>query len=281
MSTVPAWRLRNMQPTRQGLVAWDRFGTTGLPVVLVHGTPWSSFVWRQVAAALSSSYAVYLFDLPGFGDSEKRDGQDVSIRAHAEVFEDLLAGWNLANPAVVAHDVGGAIALRAALLHAQPVCALALLDPVALSPWGSPFYRLVRDHHEVFNALPPHIHTAVADAYIRSALHTPLAPDVLAALLRPWLDGEGQAAFYRQIAHGDEQDTDEFRPQLANLDCPTLILWGRHDSWLPPEQGQELARLIPHAALHTIADAGHLLQEDALGEVLRYLLPFLAAIERT
>lgn len=268
------WRLREQQRTQQGIVAWDSSGT-GRPVVLVHGTPWSSFVWRHIAAALSATHTVYVFDLPGFGASEKRDGQDVSLAAQGRVLVELLDCWGLARPFVVAHDIGGAIALRATLLHGREFAALALLDPVALSPWGSPLYRLVRGHADVFEALPAHIHAAIVAAYIRSALPMPIASDVLDTLASPWLEGEGRAAFYRQMAQGDERHTDEFRPRLAELECPTLILWGERDPWIPLEQGHALARLLPHATLRTVPDAGHLIQEDAPGEVLRHLLPFI------
>jgi len=268
------WQLRREERTEQGVVAWDRLGA-GPPVVLIHGTPWSSFVWRQIAAALSATHTVYVFDLPGFGMSEKRVGQDVSIAAQGRVLIELMNLWELDRPTVIAHDIGGAIALRATLLHRRPFAALALLDPVALSPWGSPFYRLVRDHADVFEALPAHIHAAVVDAYIRSALAMPVAADVLDALVSPWLDAAGSGALYRQIAQGDELHTDEFRPRLAELECPTLIVWGERDPWIPPERGRELARLIPGAELHTIRNAGHLVQEDAPGEVLGHIVAFL------
>jgi pimeloyl-ACP methyl ester carboxylesterase len=271
---VTDWRLGKLQNTEQGAVAWDRLGD-GSPLVLVHGTPWSSFVWRQIAPALSATWSVYFFDLPGFGASDKHDGQDVSLAAQGRLLCELLDAWDVVDPVVVAHDIGGAISLRAALLHERSFAALAMLDPVAISPWGSPFYRLVREHAEVFQALPPVLHAALADAYIRTALPVPPASDVMEALLDPWRGAQGQAALYRQIAQGDERHTDEFRPHLARLECPTLILWGEDDPWIPVERGHELAQLVPHAELRTIAGAGHLVQEDAPGEVLRQLLLFL------
>src|SRR5581483_3786262 len=267
------WHLEERHATTQGLVAWRRLGA-GPPLVLVHGTPWSSFVWRDLAPALSASCCVYTYDLPGYGASEKHAAQDVSLAAQSCVLGELLDAWGLAEPVVVAHDIGGAIALRAALLEGRKFAALALLDPVALAPWGSPFYRLVREHSAVFAALPQHIHAAVVEAYVRSALSHPLAPEVLAALVAPWLDDDGKGAFYRQIAHGDEAHTEEFRARLEHLGCPTLIVWGEADPWIPVERGRELARLIPGAELHVLP-AGHLVQEDAPGDALRLLLPFV------
>jgi pimeloyl-ACP methyl ester carboxylesterase len=270
-----AWRLGRRHETEHGAVAWDVWGS-GPPLVLVHGTPWSSLTWRHVAPALSASWTVFAYDLPGYGASEQREGQDVSLAAQGRVLCELLDAWDVREPAIVAHDIGGAIALRAALIHKRAFAAIALLDPVALAPWGSPFYRLVREHADVFAALPPHIHAAVADAYIRSALAVPVAPDVVDALVDPWRSPAGQAALYRQIAQGDERHTEEFRERLSTLDRPTLILWGEADPWIPVERGHELAQLVPGAELHTIAGAGHLVQEDAPGAVLQHLLPFLA-----
>jgi pimeloyl-ACP methyl ester carboxylesterase len=268
------WHLEERQATSQGFVAWRRLGD-GPPLVLVHGTPWSSFVWRNLAPALGAQCSVYAFDLPGFGLSEKHDAQDTSLAAQSRVLGELLDAWEVSEPIVVAHDIGGAIALRATLLEGRRFTSLALLDPVALAPWGSPFYRLVREHSDVFAALPPHIHAAVVEAYVRGALSHPLAADVVAALVAPWLDDDGKGAFYRQIAHGDEAHTDEFRGRLERLDCPTLIVWGEADPWIPVERGRELARLIPSAELHVVPEAGHLVQEDAPGDVLRALLPLV------
>jgi pimeloyl-ACP methyl ester carboxylesterase len=268
------WRLGRSHDTEQGTVAWESWGS-GPPLVLVHGTPWSSLTWRHIAPVLSASWTVYAYDLPGYGASEQRDGQDISLAAQGRVLCELLDAWGAERPALVGHDIGGGIALRAALVHDRALAALAVLDPVALAPWGSPFYRLVREHPDVFAALPPHIHAAVADAYVRSALAFPVAPDVLDALVDPWRSPAGQAALYRQIAQGDERDKEEFRARLGALECPALILWGEADPWIPVERGRELARLIPQAELHTIAGAGHLVQEDAPGAVLQHLLPFL------
>jgi pimeloyl-ACP methyl ester carboxylesterase len=270
------WQLTRTFASTAGEVHWDRLGHTDRPpVILLHGTPFSSYVWRALARSLARDHQVFVWDMPGYGQSEKSADQDVSLAAQGRVFTELLSHWHLEEPLVVAHDFGGAVALRAHLLHGARYRALALVDPVALAPWGSPFFRLVREHAEVFEQLPPPLHQALVREYVGSASGPGLHPAVLDRLVQPWLGDPGQAAFYRQIAQADQRYTDEVQHRYAEITVPTLICWGRNDTWIPPEKGRELAALIPGARWEPIAHAGHLVQEDAPAELTAVLIAFL------
>lgn len=270
------WILRERYVTDTGAIAWDRFGD-GPPVVLVHGTPWSSWTWRRVAPVLAQQFAVYVFDLLGFGASEKRPGQDVSLAAHGARLADLIDFWRLDRPGVVAHDIGGAAALRAHLLHHKPMRALALVDVVAIGRWGSPFYRLVREHSSVFEQLPAAIHEGVLRAYVGTAQPRPLDRWVEDALVAPWLGPDGQPAFYRQIAHGNQRHTAEVEPLYGQITAPTLVVWGDADPWLDVRNGIELARRIPGARLEILPGVGHLLQEEQPERLTQLLADHLDA----
>ncbi|GAA4880166.1 alpha/beta hydrolase [Saccharopolyspora cebuensis] len=269
-----SWELPERHETEGGTVRWARLGR-GSPVVLLHGTPFSSVVWREVATALSRDHEVFVYDLLGYGRSTMRDGQDVSLVGQQRIFAELLERWGLAEPAVVAHDIGGAVALRTALLGGARYGRLALLDAVAVRPWGSPFFRLVREHAAVFGALPAHLHEALVRRYVRSAAHREPTPAVLDELVGPWLGEAGQQAFYRQIAQADERWTREFEDRLGALGCPVLVGWGEHDDWLPPERGAQLAAAIPGARHERLSGAGHLVQHDAPAELAVLLARFL------
>lgn len=243
-------------------VAWDRIGS-GPPVVLLHGTPWSSVLWRPIADVLAKRWTVYLWDMPGYGQSSMTPDHDVDLGTQGELFAHLLATWDLPSPHVVAHDLGGAVALRARLLHGARYASLCLVDVVALSPWGSPFFQLVQKHAGVFAQLPPAVHRGVIEAYVRGASHRGLRDDELQELVAPWLTAEGQAAFYRQIAQADERFTDEVEPRYATLTEPVHVVWGSEDTWIPLDRADRLAATITHASLTTIAGAGHLVHRDA------------------
>jgi pimeloyl-ACP methyl ester carboxylesterase len=273
---VSEWRLSRSYRSTSGEVCWERLGDPAAePVVLLHGTPFSSYVWRGVARSLAHRHQVFVWDMPGYGSSEKSDGQDVSLAAQGKVFTELLAHWGLAEPSVVAHDFGGAVALRALLLHHARYRRLALIDPVALAPWGSPFFRLVGRHSEVFGELPRELHRALVREYVSSASSPGLHPATLDRLVEPWLGADGQPAFYRQIAQADQRYTDEIQDGYGAIKIPVLVCWGGDDAWIPPAKGHELASRIPGARLRLIPGAGHLVQEDAPAELTEALLTFL------
>ncbi|ANS62525.1 oxidoreductase [Streptomyces lincolnensis] len=270
------WQLTETFHSAAGEVRWGSLGRPdGDPVVLLHGTPFSSYVWRDIAHALAGHHQVFVWDMPGYGASEKSAGQDVSLAVQSRIFSQLLEHWGLDEPLVVAHDFGGAVSLRAHLLHGALYRALALVDPVALAPWGSPFFRLVGEQSEVFEQLPPALHRALVREYVSSASSPGLHPTVLDQLVRPWLGDPGQGAFYRQIAQADQRYTDEVQERYGEIAVPTLVCWGEDDTWIPVARGRELAARIPDARFEPIAGAGHLVQEDAPARLTALLLDFL------
>jgi pimeloyl-ACP methyl ester carboxylesterase len=256
-------------------IAFVRSGE-GPPLVLVHGTPSSAYPWRHVIRALSDVRTIYAYDLLGYGSSEKRGGQDVSLGAQTRLLAQLLDHWQLERPAIAGHDLGGAITLRTHLLEQRPFSAIALLDPVAVGPWGSPFFRLVRDNVAVFQQIPAAIHRPMIAAYLRGAFHREPSDEALAPYVEPWLGVEGQDAFYRQIAQADQRFTDEVEPLYAGIAVPVLILWGDEDGWIPPETGRRLQAMIPDSRLELVPAAGHFVQEDAPDAVAGHLSRFFS-----
>lgn len=243
-------------------VAWDRRGS-GPAVVMCHGTPWSSALWAPYADALSAEYTVYLWDMPGYGQSSMLAEHPVDLATQSELLADLLRHWDLDAPHLLVHDFGGAVSLRAHLLHGAAYASLALIDVVALRPWGSDFFRLVTEHADTFAAQPPTVHRGALEAYIGTASHRGLTPDQLGTLTAPWLTHAGQPAFYRQIAQADQRYTDEVEDRYPELDLPVHVIWGREDTWIPEDRATRLAELIPGADLELIDGAGHLIHYDA------------------
>jgi pimeloyl-ACP methyl ester carboxylesterase len=265
--------------TRRGEIAYDVLGE-GPPVVLVHGTPSRSFIWRRVAEVLARRHRVFVWDLLGFGDSERHVEQDVSLVAHGEVLAELVERWELELPALVGHDIGGGIALRAHLLEGVPVSHLVLVDAVVLAPWITPRTRQMQRELDRWLSLPNPELADVITEHLRSATAGPLAPEVFEALFDQW-DGErGQALYLRNLAQFDEQHTAEVEERLPTITAPTLVVWGEQDAWLPVETSERIAALIPGAQRVVVPGAGHFSMEDEPERVAAIVDGFLAEARR-
>src|SRR5262245_61404455 len=150
-----SWILNETVPSPAGHVAAGTAGN-GPPLVLAHGWPWSSYSWHRIIPALTPQYQVHWYDMPGYGKSAKGAGMRTSLDVQGEVFAAMLEHWHLPRPMVVAHDMGGAVTLRAHLLHGCDFERYVLMNVVAVCPWGSEFFDHVGRHVEAFTGLPGH-----------------------------------------------------------------------------------------------------------------------------
>ena len=273
---VPAasdWRLGRHAETARGEVAYDVFGE-GDPVVLVHGTPSWSYLWRNVVPPLAERFSVHVFDLLGYGDSPASPDVALSLATHAETLVELLDRWQLEEPAIAGHDIGGGIVMRAHLAHGRPFRRIALLDAVVLTPWVTATTRHIKKHLDVYRTMPNHIFTEVASAHLRTAVHRSLGAEAVDAYMRPWRGEHGQAAYLHKVEHFDEADTKEFEPRLGQVTVPVRIVWGEEDAWLEPATAERIRERIPEAELSFVPGAGHFLMEDAPEALTRELLEF-------
>jgi len=269
-----AWRLPHRVRVSGGEVATDVFGE-GPPVVLVHGTPAWSYLWREVAPSLARRHTVHVWDLLGFGDSRLDPGVAPSIAQQARTLAELTEHWGPNTPSLVGHDIGGGIVLRAHLFHQVPVRRLALLDAAVLGPWNTPFTEHMQRHEDAYRTMPPHVFHDIIAARLRTATHHPMSDAVASAYLAPWAGAAGQQRWVDQVASVTSDDTREVVARLDQITAPTLVLWGEQDQWLHPTTGDRLAAAIPGAHQVTVTGAGHFLPEDNPQDTADALLRFL------
>jgi len=261
-------------------------------VLFVHGTPWSSAVFKPLAKALiRQRYQIILYDLAGYEQSQRlqhnqpvpHEGNlfsgDTSVRMQAQILSDLFQHLQLnadatKRPAVIAHDIAGAIVLRAHLLHNCSYRSLLLFDTNAVLPWGDGFYQLVRSEAPTFIQLPVGIFHAIVRAVIRSASYKPesMSSEWEDVLTDPWIDNdptisrEKQHSFVRQIAQANDEDVAEMLRQelYVEVKCPVKIMWGEHDKWIPKAKLDKLATMLDGMVREfvVIPEAGHLIMVD-------------------
>ncbi|KAJ5832638.1 hypothetical protein N7474_000949 [Penicillium riverlandense] len=260
-------------------IRWTCLGDdSNPPLIFVHGTPWSSYVWIPFAKSLAARYKIYLFDNPGFGESlggtpiAPKYGAtelDASLAGQAEAFTALYKSWNFTTdrlPHVIAHDNGGLITLRANILFGCQYASLCLIDVVALCPFGSPFFRLVSQNQSIFKSIPDGVFRGMVHAYIRGAAFKPLPSLVEDRLVQPWVAGgrQGQEAFTRQMVQADQIHAEEIEGRYGDIGStvPVKIIWGMEDKWIPVDRAERLAQKIGAKEVVLVKEAGHLIMFD-------------------
>ena len=267
------WNLRRRLSLSDTEVAYDVLGF-GPPLVLVHGTPSNSSIWRNVALRLADRFSVYTYDLPGFGQSERREGLGVSISNQARVLAELVEALDLDAPSIVGHDIGGATVLRAHLLDGVPFTCIALVDSVVLRPWITPTTRHVKAHLDVYETMPNETFEAIVASHLRTATHHPMDELTIEMYLDQWKGESGQRLYLQKDDQLDEVDTADFEPLLSSMTVPVRIVWGENDIWLPPPTAERLHELIPTSDLILLPETGHFAMEDSPQEVAATLFDF-------
>jgi len=266
------WTLPDSYKFNGRTVKYGMIGN-GPPVVMVHGTPWSSFNLRHLIKNLSQNFTIYFYDLIGYGQSDKSPG-DVSLGIQNQILDQLIDYWNLDKPFIIGHDFGGTTVLRTHLINGRSFRKIVLIDPVAVSPWGSAFFKHVNAHEAAFAGVPDYIHEAIVRAYVKTAAFKPIDDATLDRIVLPWTGPSGKASFYRQIAQADSSFTDEIQPLYGKISTPVLIIWGREDTWIPVEKGEALHEMIPESLFNVISDAGHLVIEEQPDRIIEKIRPF-------
>ncbi|MEM7222280.1 MAG: alpha/beta hydrolase [Pseudomonadota bacterium] len=256
----------------------------GNPVVLIHGTPSSSLIWRNIVPALvDGGHQVHLYDLLGYGRSERpwNPAVDTSVTAQVPVLEALLDHWGLKQIDLVAHDIGGAVAQRFALSHPDQVRSLTLIDSVSFDSWPSARTRQqMAAGLEALIKAPDEDHRQDFRQWILSTVHDParLAAESLERYL-DYISGPlGQASFFQhQVRHYDPRHTAELSDRLHELGrLPVQIIWGEQDAWQSVDWAYRLQAAIPGARLQVLPDCGHFAMEDKPEEISALLIDFIA-----
>lgn len=255
-------------------------GNSGETLVLLHGTPSHSVIWRDIIPGLESrGHSVVAYDLLGFGASERPLGRDTSVTTQARLLHELLEYLGITRCTLIAHDIGGAVAQIFATRQPERVTKLMLIDSVSYDSWPSETWQtIIRDHLEEYAALPQQEFEALLTRQLSMTVADPehMSGAVLDAYLAPHRTPLGRASFFEhQVRHYDSHPTEQVAPLLTTLPMPTRILWGEQDQWQPISYAQRLAEDIPEATLVTVPDGGHFLMEDRperVTEEIRHLL---------
>lgn len=227
-------------------------------VVLLHGFGGTGHVWRGMEGELARSFRLLVHDLPGHGGSHAVADAGPAKAAAVAILADLAARGET-RVHLVGHSMGGAVASLMAMLDAARVASLTLLAPGGYGPGIN--HRLLRRWA-----------AARDEAAIRSCLeamfgwYSPVPDEAVAATAEDRAQ-PGRVNTLVRIAEGLARDGRQGQlplDRLSALPLPVSVAWGALDNVLPASQ---MCTLPAGFAMHRFADLGHMLPEEAPGEM--------------
>jgi haloalkane dehalogenase len=250
----------------------------GKPVLLLHGEPTWSFLYRKVIPELTASARCVAPDYFGFGRSDKpTDRGWYSYDAHAASITRFAEELDLRETTVVVQDWGGPIGFRFAVENPDRVERLVVLNTgIGARAPGEEWLR--------FQAFMRRVDTdIVAGQLVRMTLVQPTSDDVIAGYDAPFpvpASRVGIAQFPELVATSGEHPSASamlrVREQLRSFDRPALVLFGSQDPIFTRHAAETLAGLLPIAELDPpLEGAGHFLQEDRGAEIGRRIADWL------
>lgn len=239
----------------------------GQPVVMFHGEPTWSFLWRHVLPPVrDAGHRVICPDMPGFGRSDKPVDRDwFTYDRVVDVAATLLEDLDLRDATIVVHDWGGPIGLRLAVEHPDRIARMVILDTGV-----SRGDRRMPDAWQTFRAFVDRVEDLPIGPIVRGGTVSEMPPEVTAAYEAPYVNLESKAgarAFPALVAETPDHPAAAAGARvlegLAADTRPKLVMWAAEDRVLPPALGEAFARAIGAPAPEPIPNAGHFLQEDA------------------
>ncbi len=249
-------------------------------VVLVSGLLGSSYQFRRIAPLLvDEGFRVLAPELPGVARGSRPKDADYSLTAQGDRIIALLDSLGIDRAYLLAHTIGGSIALRAAARHPERVDGILLLEAGASETATTPGLRLAL-HFSFLLGLP---FSGGIKGKVRGTLREKSADPswvndtVVAGYM---VGGEDRGAAVRALnAFADAKEPDSLAPRLAQVRAPVLMLLGGHPHEGGP-QGPELAMMrerLPVFVIDTVPGVGHFPHEEAPAAVADAMFRLRAA----
>jgi pimeloyl-ACP methyl ester carboxylesterase len=227
-------------------IRWVEAGA-GRPLVLLHGYGGSAHWWLRNIAAFARTHRVYALDVPGFGRSSLPGRFTFAGAA------DLLAQWmeqeGIAPADVVAHSMGGQLALILAARHPTRLRSLLLAAPA-----GFPFS------------------TGLPGMALRAMRSRRGGDPRFTSIVMLGITLAGPRVLWQAVQQIRFVDV---REHLTSITTPTLILWGERDGLLSPDNAPILAAALPNARLTIIPEGRHNLMWEQPTEFNQTVAAFL------
>jgi haloalkane dehalogenase len=257
----------------------------GETIVMVHGTPTWSFLYRNLIKTLSSNYRVIAPDHIGFGLSEKPEHWSYLPQEHARNLNSLIEQLDLKDITLVVHDFGGPIGLSYAIEHPENVKQIVILNTFLWSLKGDRQFELPgkifnnpigRFAYKRLNFSPKvMIRSAWGD---KKKLTKEIHRHYIQALPTP-SDRQGTWVFLQQLIGSSDWYRSLWERRDNIRSKPALILWGMKDIAFKQKELERWKSLFPEAQVVCFPEAGHFLQEEEGESIASVMENFLRVNE--
>lgn len=275
IGTAPLAQSKRKIRTFAGDIAYLRSGQ-GPPLVLLHGIPSSSYLWRDVIGPLSATFEILAPDLLGYGDSDKRLDVDLSIAAQARYIVAFMETLGVHQAAVAGHDIGGGVAQLMAVDEPQRVARLILIDSIVDNNW--PIADIARLKEPAWDQIMVNIDLrAGLRKGLEAGMVTPgrVTDELVDEWTRPFQDLGGRRAYLRAARALNNRDLAGRSKHIDEIETPTLILWGANDKFLEPRWAETLHHKLRDSTVEIIDPGGHFLPLDRPDAVAEAITRFL------
>ena len=252
-------------------------------LLFVHGLAGSSLTWRYVMPALAGRFTVLAPDLLGQGQSDKPRG-DYSLGAHASLLRDLLDALEHERATVIGQSLGGGVAMQFAYQFPEHCERLVLVSSGGLGREVSFYLRMltVPGFESVFPLFctprlcdaGSRVATWLARAGVRS---TPASHEIWRSYTS-LANAESRRAFFRSlrdVVDFDGQAVSALGKLYRAAHLPTLIVWGKHDPFIPVSHALAAHEAIPDSRLEIFEGVGHYPHCEAPERFIEVLVDFI------
>lgn len=270
---------RDLQAKQKAIEIGDRFVSyidegAGEPVVLIHGIPTWGYLWHKLIPVLSKQNRVLAPDLAGFGYSDKRDNFDRAIDKQAELIDVWMNEIGVEAAHIVAHDIGGGVALRLATLFPKRVKKLCVMNGVSYDSWAIEAMTQL-GHPSAYKIASASTTVATLRQMLKQGFSKTPEDEILDGIFAPYTTEVGKLSLIRNATALNTNLTTEITHLLPQIEAETLILWGVDDKFQLLKYGERLADDIPNARLVKIENAGHFVMIDQPEIVAAHVSDFL------
>ena len=281
----PTSRIFFSQRLRLHYVDWGN--GKAKPLVLVHGGRDHCRNWDWVAQELRGDWHIIAPDLRGHGDSQWCQDGTYMMAGYVYDLAQLIHQLKLAPVTIIAHSLGGNIALRYAGLYPENVARLVAIEGMGRSPRraATPFAERMRSWIEEQRSLAgrlPRRYATIEDAFRRmQEENRHLTPEQARHLTQHGVnqneDGTYSWKFDNYVRSRPPYDmtTAETEALWARISCPTLLVYGRESRASNPQTDGRV-RHFRHVDVATVEGAGHWVHHDRLGAFISLVRAFLA-----